>query len=167
MVYLVPLPLECHPAYEPVKHFILALLNGPPKPIVIPTTLSSFDEPGPDLAIRTQVLNIHRAWGLAPWTGYPAHYEWRYAEDELGRQVAADARLVPEPWQPWHTMSGLCRVYWGHSGCDLPRGHDSNVAIRSHRQLEPIEHTATPYNAYLFGEDLTGDERRLVAEIWE
>lgn len=59
-----------------------------------------------------------------------------------------------------------CRVYWGHSGCDLPRGHDSGRASRVHRQLEPSEQTVTPLNAFLFGEDLTDDERRQVAELW-
>lgn len=55
-----------------------------------------------------------------------------------------------------------CRVYWGHSGCDLPRGHDE----RPHRQLDPPS-TATPETAYLYGEDLTDEERQRVAELYE
>lgn len=55
-----------------------------------------------------------------------------------------------------------CRVYWGRRGCGLRRGHDG-----PHRQLEPVPDTITPADAYLFGEDLTDEERRQIAELWD
>lgn len=63
-------------------------------------------------------------------------------------------------------MGDECRVYWGSSGCDLPRGHDPEQQVRTHRQLEP-EQTATVHDARLFGEDLTAEERRLTTELWD
>lgn len=65
--------------------------------------------------------------------------------------------MVPEP----------CRVYWGHAGCDLPRGHGAAQAVRTHRQFEPSEQTATVTEVYLFGEDLTEEERRIAHDLWE
>lgn len=62
-------------------------------------------------------------------------------------------------------MSDECRVYWGHSGCDLPRGHDDNQGIRVHVQLDP-KNSATPDSAFLFGADLTKEERNRVEELW-
>lgn len=59
-----------------------------------------------------------------------------------------------------------CDVYWGQSGCDLPRGHDPGQAVRVHRQSEPSAQTATVRDAFLFGEDLTQGELRLRAEQW-
>lgn len=59
-----------------------------------------------------------------------------------------------------------CRVYWGHSGCDLPRGHDAEQPIRTHRQHQPSEQAVTVRTAYLFGEDLTEAERAMVSEVW-
>lgn len=60
-----------------------------------------------------------------------------------------------------------CRVYWGASSCGLPRGHDPGQQVRTHRQLEPSEQTVTVHDAYLFGEDLTDEERRLAHDVWE
>jgi len=51
-----------------------------------------------------------------------------------------------------------CRVYWGHSGCDLERGHRG-----SHRDERG---GVTAETAYLFGEDLTDAERRAIEESW-
>lgn len=64
-------------------------------------------------------------------------------------------------------MSESCRVYWGHSGCDLPRGHDPEQEVRTHRQVTPSEQTATIADTYLFGEDLTDEERRIGHDQWE
>lgn len=58
-----------------------------------------------------------------------------------------------------------CCVYWGASGCDLPRGHDTDSAIRIHRR-ERDGTTVTVYTAFLYGEDLTAEERRLMDELW-
>jgi len=60
-----------------------------------------------------------------------------------------------------------CRVYWGHSACDLPRGHDADQPIRTHRQNQPSQQAVTLNTAYLFGEDLTATERALIAELWD
>lgn len=43
-----------------------------------------------------------------------------------------------------------CRVYWGHDGCDLARGHEGK-----HRSANGEVDTTT---AFLFGEDLTPAE---------
>lgn len=59
-----------------------------------------------------------------------------------------------------------CRVYWGHSGCDLPRGHDFWEPLRTHHQTEPSEQSVTAEDALLFGEDLTEAERATVARLW-
>lgn len=64
-------------------------------------------------------------------------------------------------------MPDTCRVYWGHSGCDLPRGHDAERHVRIHRQFEPSPQSATVADVYLFGEDLTAEERRLAHDKWE
>lgn len=64
-------------------------------------------------------------------------------------------------------MGDECRAYWGHSACGLPRGHDPEQQVRTHRQLEPSEQAATAEDAFLYGEDLTAEERRLVAELWD
>ena len=58
-----------------------------------------------------------------------------------------------------------CRVYWGVRGCDLPRGHDSEQEVRTHRQLQPVEDAVTAHEACLFGEYLTDEERRIVAQF--
>mgnify|MGYP001574111406 CR=1 FL=1 len=60
-----------------------------------------------------------------------------------------------------------CRVYWGHSGCGLPRGHDPEQHVRTHRQYEPRKQAVTVHEAYLFGEDLNAEERRLAHDLWE
>lgn len=59
-----------------------------------------------------------------------------------------------------------CRVYWGASGCDLPRGHDGAQGSRTHRQFEPSVHAVTVEGAFLFGEDLTDEELRLRIELY-
>lgn len=64
-------------------------------------------------------------------------------------------------------MTETCRVYWGHSGCDLPRGHDPEQPVRTHRQSEPSAQTVTVTEAYLFGEDLTAEEQRVAHDLWE
>ncbi|MER6350634.1 hypothetical protein ABT186_01960 [Streptomyces sp. NPDC001634] len=63
-------------------------------------------------------------------------------------------------------MSQPCRVYWGHKGCDLPRGHDPDQQVRTHRAFEPPEDARTVRDAYLYGEDLTVEELRLRAELY-
>lgn len=63
-------------------------------------------------------------------------------------------------------MSEPCRVYWGHSGCDLPRGHDPGQQPRTHRTLEPTEVAVTIRDAFLFGEDLTAEELALRVELY-
>lgn len=64
-------------------------------------------------------------------------------------------------------MSETCRVYWGNSGCDLPRGHDGGQGSRVHRQLQPVPQDVSVEDAYLFGDDLTIEEKRLVADLWD
>ena len=64
-----------------------------------------------------------------------------------------------------HAEVEVCRVYWGHGGCGLPRGHDGDRGSRVHRQLVPVEHAVTVEDAYLYGEDLTDEERRLMNEL--
>lgn len=59
-----------------------------------------------------------------------------------------------------HSERRDCRVYWGHSGCDLERGHEGDHADASGNRV-------TVHDAYLFGEDLTDEERRLVKELWD
>lgn len=63
-------------------------------------------------------------------------------------------------------ISGPCRVYWGHSACALPRGHDEGHGMRKHCQLEPSAQEVTARDAYLFGEDLTDEENAMVEELW-
>lgn len=58
-----------------------------------------------------------------------------------------------------------CDVYWGSSGCDLPRGHDTARAVRPH-QRERDGVTVTVYTAFLYGEDLTDEELRLRNELY-
>lgn len=70
------------------------------------------------------------------------------------------------PERPASTDSGACSVYWGHSGCGLPRGHDPEQQVRTHRQFEPSVHAVTVRDAFLFGEDLTVEELRLRVEVW-
>lgn len=55
-----------------------------------------------------------------------------------------------------------CRVYWGASGCDLERGHSG-----PHEQILPSCYTVTPETAFLFGEDLTEEERAEIARLWD
>ena len=62
--------------------------------------------------------------------------------------------------------SDVCRVYWGSSGCDLPRGHDEDKDVRVHRQLEPTAQDVSVEDAFLWGEDLTPKERSLIEEVW-
>jgi hypothetical protein len=64
-------------------------------------------------------------------------------------------------------MDDPCRVYWGHAGCGLPRGHDPGQAVRTHRQFEPSEQAATVTEKHLFGEDLTEEEQRIAHDLWE
>lgn len=64
------------------------------------------------------------------------------------------------------TGPATCRVYWGHSACDLPRGHDPDVELRTHRQHAPSLQEVTVRDARLFGEDLTPEERCARAEEW-
>lgn len=52
-----------------------------------------------------------------------------------------------------------CRVYWGHSGCALERGHAGN-----HRNEHGIE--VNVRSAFLFGEDLTPAEIVERDETW-
>jgi hypothetical protein len=60
-----------------------------------------------------------------------------------------------------------CRVYWGHSGCDLPRGHDPDQAVRTHRQFASTGQAVTVTDAHLFGEDLTEEEQRITRDWWD
>lgn len=55
-------------------------------------------------------------------------------------------------------------MYWGSSGCALPRGHDTDNAVRSHQREDGT--TVTVHTAFLYGEDLTAEERRLTDELW-
>jgi hypothetical protein len=64
-------------------------------------------------------------------------------------------------------MPETCRVYWGHSGCDLPRGHDPGQEARTHRQLGSSPQAATVTETHLFGEDLTAGEQRIAHDLWE
>lgn len=56
-----------------------------------------------------------------------------------------------------------CRVYWGHSGCDLPPGHNPDQDIRTHCQ---DDQAVTVEDAYLYGEDLTEAETQRRDELW-
>lgn len=58
-----------------------------------------------------------------------------------------------------------CCVYWGTSGCDLPRGHDTTRAVRTPWR-ERDGQTVTVYTAFLYGEDLTAEELRLRVELY-
>jgi hypothetical protein len=64
------------------------------------------------------------------------------------------------------TDPDACNVYWGHSGCALPSGHDPDQRVRIHRQFEPSVHAVTVRDAFLFGEDLTEEELRLRVELY-
>ena len=55
-----------------------------------------------------------------------------------------------------------CRVYWGASGCELPRGHGP-APLPVHRKGD-VEVTAE--TAFIFGEDLTEAERTFIEEEW-
>jgi hypothetical protein len=47
-----------------------------------------------------------------------------------------------------------CRVYWGHCGCDLYRGHDGNhVGIHVDDGDQITVHAIRPDYPHLFGED--------------
>lgn len=59
-----------------------------------------------------------------------------------------------------------CCVYWGVRGCALPRGHDPERQVRTHRTVEPTEQEVTVRDAFLFGEDLTPEELRLRVELY-
>ena len=62
-------------------------------------------------------------------------------------------------------MNETCCVYWGASGCDLTRGHDTQRAVRPH-QRERDGTTVTIYTAFLYGEDLTAEELRLRVDLY-
>lgn len=64
-------------------------------------------------------------------------------------------------------MPETCRVYWGHAGCDLRRGHDPDIQVRTHRQSTPSVQAATVTEIHLFGEGLTERERVLAHDLWE
>lgn len=66
-------------------------------------------------------------------------------DDPLGVEIHASLRRLQESiGRPW------CRVYWGHAGCALRRGHDG---------LHTDEHGHHPDPGFMFGEDTTADER--------
>lgn len=48
-----------------------------------------------------------------------------------------------------------CRVYWGHSGCTLLRGHKE----RDGTEHYDADNDGQPYPGLMFGEDATADER--------
>jgi hypothetical protein len=57
-----------------------------------------------------------------------------------------------------HDLHG-CRVYWGHCGCDLYRGHDGDHMGFHDWNGKITVHSATPDAKYLFGEDSPQDGR--------
>jgi hypothetical protein len=53
-----------------------------------------------------------------------------------------------------------CRVYWGHCGCDLYRGHDGNhVGLHVDAGGQITMHTVTPDFLNLFGEDAPDNDQ--------
>lgn len=100
-----PPPLTGHPYYQG-RQIITDWLNGtsslPEWDIMIPKPrrmdLAAFDAESEPIAIGMDVLTMtkQRAWGGAPWTGRPFHYEWYVGTDNLGRRVAGESRIVYE-----------------------------------------------------------------------
>ena len=64
-----------------------------------------------------------------------------------------------------------CRVYWGHCGCDLARGHHGPhvglhwkdlgdiAAIDQYEHNDVIAHVVPQNYQYLFGEDAPDDRK--------
>lgn len=98
-----PPPLTWHPFYRG-KTFLIDWLNGasslPEWTIKIPvprriTYASISEDIGPSLAsMDVLIMTKQRAWGPAPWTGRPFHYEWYVGTDNLGRRIAGESRIV-------------------------------------------------------------------------
>lgn len=102
-----PPPLTWHPYYRGKTH-LLDWLNGVgplaeagwsirlPKPRRV--TMASADDlyPSAELSFDVITMTKQRAWGPAPWTGEPFHYEWYVGTDELGRQIAGDSSIIYE-----------------------------------------------------------------------
>ena len=109
----VPPPLEWHPWYRG-KSFLIDWLNNTEPQVVIPVLRSIkavFDEdPAPTAvpSFSTLTLTKQRAWGPAPWTGRPFHYEWNFATDALGRSIAGESRIVHD-----RMYAGLPAEWWG------------------------------------------------------
>lgn len=83
---------------------------------------------------------------------------WHLGQDDYQRaHTEADSGAAGED---------TCHVFWGSSGCGLPRGHEADRGFRAHRQFAPSPQTVTVATAYLFGEDLTADERAYVEQNW-
>lgn len=102
-----PPPLTWHPYYR-AKTFLLDWLNGVgdlthceqvirfPKPRRIAMLRSDEEFAISEASFDVITMTKQRAWGPAPWTGEPFHYEWFIGTDELGRQIAGESRIVYE-----------------------------------------------------------------------
>lgn len=97
-----PAPGECHPAYTDRRDWIVDWLDHPDThpagwtSLMLPIrerfafTADTF----PTSTMRSERLDRHLCWGLAPFVGEPFHYEWWVAVDEHRRWIAGDARLI-------------------------------------------------------------------------
>ena len=67
---------------------------------------------------------------------------------EILRTLAPGAGVTT--WEDLVDQDRDCRVYWGHSGCNLPRGHEGEHVSES---------GSRPYMGFMYGEDTTEEER--------
>lgn len=131
-----PAPLERHPYYED-QTWLLDWLECPGRDanrIVMDTSLGTsahrwwLDEPTdliealPDELIMTR----RRAWAPAPYVGNPFHYEWYVGEDNLGRCIAGEARIVYEE----QTVSRPCHDLAAQMIAALPDGPELTTGLR-------------------------------------
>lgn len=115
-VSTVPAPLEWHPAYRDRTWLIDWLerrgeyADRQHMRILFTRPLRVCDleltEPE-ELEATVMVLTRRRCFGLAPWVGDPFHYEWWVGEDNVGRCIAGDARIVYDEWHPLRTPKTL------------------------------------------------------------
>lgn len=71
-------------------------------------------------------------------------------DDDLGPFVVE----IPEFYDPLTAEDRDCRVYWGHSGCCLERGH-----VERDGTGHVAESGSRPDPGLMFGEDATPNER--------
>ncbi|HEY6793281.1 MAG TPA: hypothetical protein VI248_01220 [Kineosporiaceae bacterium] len=101
-------PGQRHPWYAG-KRWIVEWLNhhGPyaerdhiPVPVLPVVTADYYDPEAPllDVSLPGEVLLTRRkAVAPCPYVGEPVAYMWHVGADDLGRQVAGDSWLAPEP----------------------------------------------------------------------